>query len=71
MVFISSFSLLFFLLILLVFYKDKPIADSSHRNPNFSAGRGQECYGLKSALANTLQDSVSKILNTKQVWCNS
>jgi hypothetical protein len=39
-------------------------------NPSFSGGRDQEDHSLKSAQANTSQDPISKIPNTKKGWWN-
>jgi hypothetical protein len=40
-------------------------------NPSYSGGRDQEDHGSKLGQANTLQDLISKKLNTKKDWWSS
>jgi hypothetical protein len=37
-------------------------------NPSYSRGRDQEDQGSKPALANSLEDPISKIPNTRKGW---
>jgi hypothetical protein len=37
-------------------------------NPSYSGGRDQENLGLKPAWANSLQNPISKLPNTKKGW---
>jgi hypothetical protein len=39
-------------------------------NPSYTGGRDQEDHGLKPPWANSLRDPISKIPNTKKVWCS-
>jgi hypothetical protein len=39
-----------------------------HSNPSYSGSRDQEDHLLKPAWANSLQDPISKIPNTKKGW---
>jgi hypothetical protein len=44
----------------------EPGAEAHTCNPSYSRGKDQEDHGLKSALANSPRDPISKILNTKK-----